>query len=73
MAVIVPCSNCGHEQSIGDNPVDGRIMWWSDCEACHDGDFMSPPDPRFMDALVHHFRANPQASPETDIQQALPS
>jgi hypothetical protein len=59
MAVTLPCNKCGHKQSISNNPVDGRVMWWTRCEACKEGDFMSLPDPGLIDILAQsrHLRA----------------
>lgn len=55
MGMLCDCSNCGHTQMVGHNPVDGRLQWWTECEKCKTGNFMSPPDPRFIDALVRAF------------------
>ena len=47
------CNRCGYTQMIAYNAVDGRWKWWTTCENCKGGDFMSSPDPALLDFLLH--------------------
>lgn len=67
MGRIGTCNRCGHEQMIGYQSVDGRWKWWTRCEKCKKGDFMSLPDEYTM-AFMRDLPA-PEEPPETQRAQ----
>jgi hypothetical protein len=52
MAAARTCNDCGHTQMIGYDPVDGRLQWWTQCDACGRGNFQAPIDQRTLDVLA---------------------
>lgn len=57
MGVLANCNECGHSQMIGYNPGDGRVQWWTTCESCNEGNFMTPPDPKEVERLIEMIRS----------------